>query len=639
MLGAGEEVADATFEHIGDDFVRRAAEQADQNALRTALFQQTGDPELAGMQPVRREVRGGGMTVLTIDRTDRPKLTEKLLSFARSGQPPSKCPSVDQLRNLLEVFGAPAREPLDLAQAREDLAFDPPSGDAQWENSTPSAAVLADWTVAIVGCGISGLAAAVRLKRLGLQFTIYDRQDRIGGTWARNVYPEARVDIPNSIYQFKFERDHQWVDHFSTQAELQAYLEAVAERHGLAEHLELGVEVEGGDWDEQSATWSLRLRSGPAVRTATARVVLSASGLFGTAKNPNIEGLGRFRGPIIHTTSWRDTLLDGQRVALIGTGSSGAQLMPHLARKADRLDIYQRTPNWVLPMTGYHASRTPEQNWLAAALPAYWHWQNYAALLLDREIEHLQEEDSSWQQAGGQVSRRNDALRAYLTAHVHKRLEGRPDLIAASVPAYPPAARRMVVDNGWYDALLRPNVSLIGSAIDEIEDDAIRTVDGRLRQTDVIVLGTGFETDRYLWPAGYVGRSGATPEVLWRGGARAHLGMTLPGLPNFVMMYGPHGQPRSGAFHDWADRWARYAVRLIVATIQSGGTSFMVRREAFDAYNAKVDEAGGHLIWGKRGAGSYYLDPKGRPAVNMPWKAKDYSALIREPDLAEYEIL
>ena len=622
-------------------FLRSAIDEANPGALRMALYQQTGDPELAAMTVEQRPLRGGSMVMPSISREARTILRDKAFAYLSQGPAPAApAPDLAQTEQLIAVFGAPAATPMQARMAFEELGFDPSARDVAWTKQ-PSAGRLAAFKVTVVGAGVSGLAAAIKLKKLGIPFEIIERQGAVGGTWALNDYPEARVDVSNFLYQFKFEQNYPWRGAFATQAEIREYLEHIARKYGVFEHIRLSTALAAADWNEAAKRWDIQLRlpDGQVERTSS-QVVLSAAGLFSTARIPDIPGLDSFRGRMFHTTAWDHTYdLKGKRVALIGTGSSGAQLMPHLARTAQTLSVFQRTPNWILPINGYHAAVSEGQRWMLANLPYYWNWFCYATVVLDQQLEDLQERDPEWQAAGGEVSQRNDQLRAFLEAWTREQLADRPDLLAKSLPTFPPAARRLVADNGWFDALKRPNVELVTDPIARITPDGVVTAGGHDHKVDLIVLGSGFNTAQYLLPAEYRGVDGRTPQAQWaKDGARAYLGMTVPGFPNFFIFYGPNGQPRTGSFPSWSEVWARYAISLVAAMIERGGEAIEVKEDAFAAYNDRMDAAMERLIWGSPGAGSYYVNAHGRSSVNMPWNIETYFGQVLAPDLENYEI-
>jgi 4-hydroxyacetophenone monooxygenase len=377
---------------------------------------------------------------------------------------------------------------------------------------------------------------------------------------------------------------------------------------------------------------------GQDARTIRANFVISASGLFSTPKLPDLPGIENFRGAVRHTTDWRDSdELAGRHVAQIGNGASGAQLMPYIARHAAHVTVFQRTANWVLPMEGYRDRVPSEMHWLFDNLPLYWNWFSYAMHFLNMQLEGLQEVDPEWQKTGGVINSRNDTLRDNVTQFIRERLASRPDLIEKVIPKYPPMARRPTVDNGWYDALLRDNVELVTDPIDHVTQDAIVTKNGRSYACDLIVCAAGFATTRYLWPATYTGRDGATLDRLWgKDGPRAHLGMTMPGFPNFFMFYGPSSQGRAGSFYSMTELWTRYALKAIVHVIESDARIIEVTEAAYEISNENLDRQNKKILWETYGKGFYYLTDKGRSVTNSPFSVADIFSMLYEPDYSQY---
>ena len=628
--------------NVDADYIRRAIRQASPNALRMALIEATGDPALTAMQAERRAIRGGAMIVPVVSREDRVIVAEK--AFAHLAQGAGRAPAtMDRTRaaELLQLFGADMSTAAKQRLALDDLGFpDPDSGTLGGRLLEP--AQLAARDVTIIGAGISGIALALRLKALGIPFRILERQSGIGGTWCLNDYPEARVDISTFIYQFRFERNYPWSSLYAPQPEIKRYLEHVIAKYGLAENIQLDTTVDRARWDAAKGKWILATtRCDHDQERVETNFLVSAAGLFSTPNLPDIAGIDGFRGRVFHTTGWHhDYDLAGKRVALIGNGSSGVQLMPWLARTAASLSVFQRTPNWITPIDDYRKPVTEELNWLFAALPSYWHWHCYAMSVLDNQVEALQVEDPVWIAAGGGFNERNDLYRIFLEAYIRGKLVGRPNLIDKSIPTYPPLARRLVVDSGWFDALLRPNVDLISEGIERFVDDGIVTTDGRHRQLDAVVLGTGFRASEFLCSVDYEGNGGTRLADLWAAdGARAYQGMFLPDFPNFVVFYGPNGQPQSGSFHDWADRCARLAVDLILDVADRNAQSFAIKRTAFDHYNRAMDHRMRQMIWGRDGSGGYYINPHGRPITKMPWRSHEYFAFIDGPEATSFDYL
>ncbi|MBN6731280.1 flavin-containing monooxygenase [Burkholderia multivorans] len=627
-----------------EEYIRRALAQADPNILRLTLHHLTGDPELAAMRVLKTPLWAGALFTYTLapehHETVRQMAFDYLVQHGNK-EPDARRLAHETVRKTMNLFGHGELTDSQFALGLEEAAFDAFPREVKWTKK-PSQETLDKVHIVVVGAGISGIAAAVHLEQLGLRYTVLERQSDLGGAWHSNRYPEVRVDSTSLIYQYKFEKRYPWKEFFASGGETHRYLKHCAEKYNVADKIMFDTEVLGARWDEAAAHWKIDVRkSGEKFEVVEANFVISASGLFSTPKLPDIPGLDSFEGEIIHTTQWNDDIdLAGKRVAQIGTGASGAQLMPHIARHAKSVAVFQRTANWVLPMEGYRANISEEMHWLFANFPLYWNWYSYGMYFLNAQLEGLQEFDPEWQASGGAINERNDALRDNVTQYIRDRLADRPDLIDKVIPKYPPMARRPTVDNGWYDALLQTNVELVTDRIDHVTPHSIVTGTGDSYECDLIVCAAGFSTLRYLWPATYVGRDGATLDSLWKkDGPRAYLGMTMPGFPNFFMFYGPSSQGRSGSFHSMSEMWSRYALKCIVHVIETGASSIECKEDAFAEYNERLDEANKKVIWEAYGKGFYYLTEEGRSVVNSPWRGPDYHAMLYQPDFGHYRVV
>lgn len=626
--------------HPDEQFIRDAIDKANLNALRLALYQVTGDPDLPDMGVVRQAIRGGALYGYVLAPDDHAALKAKAFDYLSSGpHTASAIPDRDQARRMMEMFAGEPISDDDFAFGYEELAYEQFPRDVRW-TTKPAPEALAAIRVVVVGGGISGIAAAVQLQRLGIPYVVIERQSALGGTWMRNSYPEARVDTSSFLYQFKFEKNYPWAEFFASRDDTRAYLDHVATKYGVKDSFQFDSEVVAARWEEGDTAWILTVnRKDGTQDRLRADYVISASGLFNAANMPDIAGIGDFEGPMFHTSAW-DHGVDyrNKRVALIGTGSTGTQLAPGLASAVENLTIYQRTANWMTAMENYRAPVSDHARWLFDTMPFYWNWYCYASFFTAQQLQGLQTYDHDWRAKGGQINERNDLVRSNLLNYICEKLGDRPDLVAKVTPDHAPLVRRLVVDNGFYDALRRDNVELVTDPIERITPRGILNRDGTERSFDLIVLGAGFRVTDYLWPVDYVGRNGATLSEAWKtDGARAYLGIAMPGFPNLFVFYGPNGQPRSGGFYSWAEIWSRYVVGSIVEMIEGGHRSIEVRRDVFDAYNARMDEATRELIWEEEGH-SYYVNSQGRSAVNMPWTTSDYHAMVRAPNLGDYHL-
>lgn len=637
-------LADAADPVCGTDahatFVARALAAANKNILRMALYQQTQDPELLAMQVERRSRPGSPFMFGSIAREHAAVIERKALDYLTArGSEPMAVPSREDAERMMHAFaGVELSQPY-LDFGWEDLGFEDFTRAASW-TAAPPASEIAKRVVTIVGSGFSGIVCAIQLKRLGIPFRILERHSGIGGTWHVNDYPEARVDITSFIYQFKFELDYPWKSHYATQADLVDYIDHVVDKYEIRPAIELGAAVTDAVWDETTARWRLSIdHADGRSEQFESDFVISAAGLFSTPKLPDIPGIEGFEGKIWHTTAWdHDYDYTGKRVAVIGTGSTGSQLVRGVAAKAQSLTVYQRTPNWVKPVPGYRDAVTPELRWLLDHMPAFRNWYTFSHMVTQMEMEGLPFIDAEWQANGGRINRFNDALREELTQYIREKCGDDEDLFGKLVPDYAPLSRRLVVDNDWYDTLLRDNVSLNTEGIACFTETGIATQDGRVEDYDLVVLSAGFDVDRYLFPVDYTGRGGKTLSDLWSSdGARAHLTMYLPEYPNFAIMYGPNAGTTGGSFHSWVEVLSRHIVTLIAETIERGATSFEVREEAYRTYNEELDRGlETTLLVPEKAGGGYYLNSHGRPGVSSPWRLDAYYSYIAWPRLSEY---
>ncbi|KAM0082237.1 hypothetical protein ACKRZS_005605 [Fusarium odoratissimum] len=628
---------------VDDDFIRKAIDKSNLNALRLALLQVTGDPRLAKMSTRRRAIRGGAMFSHVLSDEDAPLLKEiafNYLSQRKSDDAVPPPPSKEETRKLLDMFGDESIQDVEFNYNYEELAFEEFPRNAKWSDKEPSAEAIVDFKIVVIGAGISGLAAAVQFKNLGLNFEVLERQQGIGGTWLLNTYPDARVDTSSYLFQFKFLKNYPWSEYFARAGETRGYLEYVAEKYKVKDHFHFNREVIRAVWDEDTSKWDLTVRhSNGEVENIKCNAIVSGSGLFATPNLPDFPGLKDFKGPVFHTAKW-DHSVDyrNKRVALIGTGSTGTQLASRVASEAKDFTVFQRTPNWIMHMDGYGAKIDDEVRFIFNKMPYYWNWFCYSAHVASQQLQYMQTYDQEWRAKGGIVNERNDLARKNLTEYIKSKSEGIPGLLEKILPDYPPLVRRLVVDNGFYDMLRRDNVKLAAEDIDRFTEDGIVSASGEEHEFDVVILGTGFKVSDYFWPCKYIGRDGTTLQDLWsKDGPRSYLGLTMPGFPNFFSLYGPNHQPRSGGFYSWGEIWSRYVASSIVHLIENGRKSIECRKDVFDEYNAKLDEKAKELIWEMEGSG-YYVNRFGRQSVNAPWFTYDYHSMVMKPNFDDFEV-
>ncbi|KAJ5556286.1 hypothetical protein N7494_000201 [Penicillium frequentans] len=590
-------------------FIKSAIDKSNLNALRLALLQVTGVPDLANMRTRRHAIRGGAMFAHVMSEEDVPALKEKALNYlvARTlgdciPPPPSKA----EAKKLTDLFGDEPVPEYEYDYHYEELAF----------------------KVVVIGGGIRGIAAAVQFKRLGLNFQVLERQGAIGGTWLLNSYPDAQADTSSYLFQFKFFKNYPWSKYFASAGETRKYLD------------DFNREVIGAAWHEDTSEWKLTVKHADGLEeTIICNAIVSGSGLFATANQPDIKGIKDFKGPIFHSSKW-DSSVDykNKRVALLGTGSTGTQLAPAVAREAKQFTVFQRTPNWIMKMDGYRSEIDDHVRWMFANMPYYWNWYCYSSHVTSQQLQYMQNIDKDWQAKGGRINERNDLVQKNLTEYIVSKAEGVPGLLEKILPKHAPLVRRLVVDNGFYDMLHRENVELVTNDIEKFTENGLKTKDGVEREFDIVVLSTGFKVTQYFWPCKYVGRNEASMQSLWsKDGPRSYMGLAMPGFPNFFSFYGPNHQPRSGGFYSWGEIWAGYTALCFIHMLENDKSSMECRKDFFDEYNTRLDEAAKDLIWEMEGHG-YYVNEFGRQSVNAPWHTAVYHRMVSKPNFEDFEI-
>lgn len=488
--------------------------------------------------------------------------------------------------------------------------------------------------VAIVGAGLSGIGLGVYLKKAGIPFTIYEKNPKPGGTWFDNRYPGCGVDTASHIYSFSFALNPSWKRYFSKQGDVLDYIESCIDRFDLRPHIRFGATVKDTRYDETDRCWRFAIEADGETSHHDADVLVSAVGQLNVPSVPRLKGLETFKGEVVHTAEWRPGIeTAGRRVALIGSGASAVQLGPSIAPSVAKLTAFQRSPQWLSSRPLYHQPVRQEDLWLFENVEHYMNWYRLTLFWQfgDRLYPTLMLEDGP---NGLQASAQSDGVRELFTSYIRSKLADRPDLLEKVVPDYPPMAKRIPIDFGWFDMLKRDNVELVTDAVDRIEPDAVVTVDGRRHEADVIVLATGFEATRMLQTVPVKGRGGIELQQVWSGDdPRAYLGIMVPGFPNFFIMYGPNTNlGHGGSLIFQIECQARYVASAIGHLASTGAGAMEVSKEACDAYNEELDRLLDRTVWNSPGVNNWFKNSRGRIATNSPWRLVDYWQRTRRFD-------
>ncbi len=483
-----------------------------------------------------------------------------------------------------------------------------------------NADLVPHWRVAIIGAGAGGLGLAIRLaKSRQRDFVLFEASDGVGGTWRSNTYPGAACDVPSHLYSYSFARKPDWTKTYAEQPEILRYLEDCAERFGVSGHVRPNTRIESALWDEGDGRWRLTDAHGGVYE---ADVLVSAVGTFATPSYPDIAGLRSFAGPCFHSARWQhEHDLAGRRVAVIGTGASAAQIVPELAKVAEAVHVFQRTPQWILPRSDKPFTEEEKRRFARNPIAARRHRRElYWALENTIAFRHGEE--------GA------ERLEAVALSHLDYRIKD-DELRGKLTPDYPFGCKRALVCSDFYKAVLRDNVELVTERIERVTPGAIVTADGRERPLDAIVLATGFKATEYLASIDVVGVGGRRLHDDWSEVAHAYMGLTVAGYPNFFMLYGPNTNQGGNSIIVILEAQATYVLSALRAMRWRRARAVDVRRDVMDAYNRELQEALAGTIWSD-GCQSYFKNANGKIATQLPQTSRWYAQRTKRFRMREY---
>jgi 4-hydroxyacetophenone monooxygenase len=636
-----------------DETIDNAVKYADPMVFRGLLYQLTGDESIAATLATTAYIRDSKPDSASKDfalvqsKADvsnasevamiQSKAAAFLKSYRDQGAPDIPCGPPERLpRSLSLVTGSdiPASE---LEMWLEQLALDPWARGLVWQGPPPSQD-LRKFVVAVIGAGMGGLNAAVQLKHAGIPYFVIEKNDEVGGTWYENQYPGARVDSPSRTYTHIYGVDFEYPNAFCLQRENLRYFKWVADHFNIRNDITFKTEVKSVVWDETAKLWGIKADSPDGPRVWRANAVIASVGFLSRPNMPSIEGMETFEGNAFHTARWPAGFdLKGKRVAVIGTGATGYQLVPELAKLAGHTFVFQRTPNWCFDTKSYLDPFPAQVNWLDRNFP---YIRNFIRFRLSwlagpETFSPIMRIDPQFEDPHAR-SAFNKKIREQQLAFIKRKLASRPDLIEKMTPVAPPySARPIIVDTDYsiYDALLRDDITLVTDPIRKIIPNGIEVQGGGEYPVDIIVYATGFKANDFLWPMEVRGRGGKRVEELWeKDGARAYLGTMLPGFPNFFMIYGPNTNNFGGLqIVDFEEMVTRFALQCIGGLITQQKRTIDVSLDAYSRYNDEVDRAEALMIYKDPRAHNYYKNDSGRSAANNPIDIRKIWTWLRNP--------
>ena len=506
---------------------------------------------------------------------------------------------------------------------------------------TAGTAIAADKTAIVIGGGVSGICAGIELGKLGIDYTLFEKNEDFGGTWFENRYPGCGVDTPSLTYTFSC-RPNDWSMYFPLRDEIEGYLLDTAREFGLYDKARFRTHVEEARWNTATDQWDVTITTPDGKReTHSADYLFSAVGILNIPKYPQIDGLDEFAGEVYHTSRWpAEADLSGKRVAVIGNGASGMQVAPAIADEVSRMTIFARSKQWAAPFPQFRKKVPEGVRYLMQVVPLYRAWleQRLSWTFNDR-VHGTLFRDPEWEHPERAVNEINDAHRRVFTRYVEEQLQDRPELIERVLPEYPPFAKRMLLDNGWFRTIKKPNVDLIPEHLAKVEGNTLSTSSGETVEADVIILATGFQTTNVLGSYDIVGREGQLLRDHWgEDNASAYLGTLVPGFPNFFILLGPNvGSGHGGSMIRNIENQMHFAGQVVQCAEAQEASTVEVKETAYTDYSRRIDDAHDRLVWTHPGTENWYRNSQGRVVAITPWRNDAFWRMTRSPDEADLQ--
>ena len=524
-----------------------------------------------------------------------------------------------------------------ISMMKEELDFDASSARDHFINRIKNYKTKPK--VIIIGSGLCGILAGIKLSKANVPFLIIEKNNSIGGTWYENTYPGCGVDTPNHVYAYSFEPSYEWKEFYSKRDSIYKYLKHCVNKYGLSKYIKFNTTVESLEYDDINKKWKILTISKDKKAKLESDIIISAVGQLNKPSYPNIKGIEKFNNPVIHTAKWdKNYNFHNKDVALIGTGASGMQVAPELAKVVNKLTIFQRTPHWIIANPNYHRKLSNGKKWVLENIPYYARWYRLQLFWGFCDGIHASLcKDPNWNFPDRSINNTNERFRINMTKHIESLIGFNKELLDKVIPDYPPYGKRMLMDNNWFEMLKRKNVRLVTNKINYINETSIIT-DNCSYEKDAIVTATGFNASKMIWPIKVLGKNGINLNDYWdNDNPKANVGITVPNFPNFFMMYGPNTNLAHGGsivFH--GECQIRYILGCINLLLKNKYSSMECKTEAYEEYNYKLDKQHDRMVWTHDKVDSWYRNKEGRVITNSPWRLVDYWNFTKEPKANDY---
>jgi 4-hydroxyacetophenone monooxygenase len=508
---------------------------------------------------------------------------------------------------------------------------------AQPRKEIPTRKAPSGQKVLVIGAGLTGLVASVKLEEAGYDHIVIEKNPEVGGTWYENRYPGVGVDTPSHFYSYSFEITPEWNHYHPHGADMQEYLLYVADKYELRKNIRFKTMVTKLVYDDAAAMWDVTVRNADgSEEVLRVNAVINAHGPVNRWKWPDVPGLDAFQGIKMHTATWDPaTDIKGKRVAVIGTGASAAQLVPAIASDVGQLTVFMRSKHWVIYNPEIMTEVTPGMKFALRHIPHFREWFRFRVywFAADGLFPNVMKDPEWKDETGMSVSAINEGMRQYALAHLNAKFADRPDLKEKLTPDFPIFSKRIIMDGGWFDALKRDHVTLETGKIERITENGIRMTDGTEYEIDVLICATGFDVANMLGKLTVIGREGRNLREEWGiDDPRSYLGVTIPGYPNYFLTVGPNSAPNHAAGQNLiSEVQVNYIIECLDWANAEGKKAIEPKQEVFESWNEMIQARMQEMIWTHPKANSYYNNSKGRVYLSWPYRLVDYWNEMRGP--------
>lgn len=475
--------------------------------------------------------------------------------------------------------------------------------------------------VVVIGAGFAGIGAAIKLQEAGFtDLVVLEKSNEIGGVWRANTYPGCACDVPSALYSYSFAPNPHWSRVFAPQQEIKEYIQDVAKKFDVEKYVRFGYEMLESAWDTQAQHWVIKTNNG----SIYARFVIMAGGPMHEPVLPQIEGIETFKGISFHSAGWNHNFdLTGKKVAVIGAGASAIQFVPEIQPKVEKLILFQRTPQWVLPKMDQSLPKLAHTLFkflpVTQRLTRYGVYSVFESLNSSMHHPKLVEQIEKLAKWNIKLGVKDPVLRQKL------------------LPDFTIGCKRILQSNQWYPALAQPNVSVLRCGVKEINGNILIASDGTKHEVDTIIFGTGFEVSNPPIAKKIRNKNGKTMDEVWQGSAKGYLGTVVEDCPNAFVMFGPNIAVSSSALIIIEAQLA-YIVDMLKKTYSKNIATIQIRKDVLDSYNEEVQTALKNTVWNTGGCSSYFIDKNGRNSTLWPWTTFEMRSRMAQCNLQDYEI-